>query len=159
MLRTNDLLRARFLVVRNYLDRTLDRFAEDDFFWSPGTGIKTVAEQILEIADKDRESVLWIQTGKWPDDEPPSFDLATSSLSTARSRLAEIRTTTLAFLDCLTEAQLESPMLCPEGWLESLGLPECPVSEVLRNIAAHEWYHAGQLVTYRLLLGDVSEDW
>ncbi len=155
----HELLRARFDVVRNYLDRTLDRFTEEEFNWSPGEGLKTVAEQILEMADKDRESVLWIQTGVWPDDQPATFDPAVTTLRDSRAILAEIRKETLVFLDSMSEEELASPVYCPEAWLESLGLQQCPVSEVLRNIAAHEWYHTGQLIVYRRLLGDIRDDW
>lgn len=153
---THYLLRARFGTIRKQLDRVLDRFSEEEFSWSPGEGLKTVGEQLLEIADKDRESVIWIKTGVWPDDDPPSFDPDQTTLSQARVRLGEIREETLAFLSTMTESELKLPVFSPEKWLEALGLSECPRSEVLRNIAAHEWYHTAQLVTYRLLKGD---DW
>ena len=148
------LIRARLAVVRRQLDAVVDRFSDEEFHWTPREGMKTVGEQLLEIADKDRESVIWIQTGVWPDDDPPSFDLETATMADARRALREIRETTLAYLDSLSEAELELPVQSPDRWLEALGLTECPRSEVLRNIAAHEWYHTGQLVSYRLLLGD-----
>lgn len=153
------LLRARFDTVRGQLNNVLDRFSDDEFSWTPSQGCRTVGEQILEIADKDRESVIWIKTGVWPDGDLPSFEPSKTTLSQARTILNEIRLNTLSFLDSMTDADLELPVRCPERWLEALGLTECPRSEVLRNIAAHEWYHTGQLVTYRLLRGDVGDDW
>ena len=145
------LLKARFASVRQDLEETLGWFTDADLSWRPANGMKTVAEQILEIADKDREAVIWMKTGVWPDDEPPSFDPETINLAQARTVLAGIRETTLAYIDSMTEAELEIPVLCPDGWWEALRLTECPRSEVLRNIAAHEWYHTGQLFIYRCI--------
>lgn len=145
------LLKARFASVRQDLDEALNGFTDSDLTWSPGAGMRTVAGQILEIADKDREAVIWMKTGVWPDGEPASFDPETITLDQARTALATIRLTTLAYIDSMTEAELEMPVQCPEAWWEALRLTECPRSEVLRNIAAHEWYHTGQLYTYRCL--------
>ncbi len=71
----------------------------------------------------------------------------------------EIRQTTLSYLDSMSEAELEAPMACPQGWWEALRLTECPRSEVFRNIASHEWYHTGQLVIYRWMQGDDPYTW
>ena len=153
------LLKARFSWVRQDLDATLSRFGDTDLSWSPRDGMRTVGGQLLEIADKDREVVIWMKTGVWPDDEPPSFDLETTNLDQARTALADIRQTTLVYIDSMTEAELEMPIRPPEVWWETMRLPECPRSEVLRNIAAHEWYHTGQLVIYRWMLGDDPDSW
>ena len=153
------LLKARFKAVRQDLDQVLSRFTDEEFGWGPGHGMHTVGGLVLEIADKDREAVIWMKTGVWPDDEPPSFDLERTNLEEARAKLEAIRQTTLAYIDSMTEAELESPVQCPEGWWEALRLTACPRSEVLRNIASHEWYHTGQLVIYRGLLGDNLDTW
>lgn len=156
---THDLLKARLSIVRKQFDRVLDRFSEDDLTWRPAPTAKTVAEQILEIVDKDRESIRWLQTGTWPDDEPPSFEVESTTLDEMREAMRRIRQDTLTYIDSLSESELEALHPSPEGWLEALGLPQCPRSEIIRNIAAHEWYHVGQLVTYRCLLGDDPETW
>ncbi|MBS1728427.1 MAG: DinB family protein [Armatimonadetes bacterium] len=156
---THELLKARFNFVRRDLDKTLDRFTDDQMNWCPSPGLKTVSGQILEIADKDREAVIWLKTGTWPDDDPPSFDLETTTLTESRAVLANIRETTFAYIDSMTEDELEIDVQSPEKWWEALRLTECPRSEVLRNIAAHEWYHTAQLVTYRGLLGDDLDAW
>ena len=70
-----------------------------------------------------------------------------------------IRADTLAYIDSLTEDELLEPIACPERWWEALRLTECPISEILRNIAAHEWYHTGQLVSYLWMRGDDPYSW
>ncbi|MBS1722886.1 MAG: DinB family protein [Armatimonadetes bacterium] len=159
MTTTHGLLKARLEMIRRQLDQVLDHFSDEDLAWSPAEGARTVGGQILEIADKDRESVRWLQTGVWPDDEPPSFDVQTASLSDMRGALRTIRQTTYEYIDSLTEAELETLHPSPEGWLEALGLTECPRSEIIRNIAAHEWYHVGQLLTYCWVRGDDPNLW
>lgn len=153
------LLKARLKMARDDLRQTLDRFSEDDFTWAPREGMRTVGGQLLEMADKDREVVVWLKTGVWPDDEPPSFDLETATLETAWRRMEEIRVVTLDYIDSLTAAELEAPVVAPERWWEALRLTECPRSEVIRNIAAHEWYHTGQLVIYLWSRGVDPYDW
>jgi uncharacterized damage-inducible protein DinB len=159
MLNLHGLLKARFTSVRQDLEDTLGRFTDADLSWSPRGGMRTVGGQILEIADKDREVVVWLKTGVWPDDEPPSFDVTNTTLSQARDALASIRETTLTYIDSMTEEELEMPVRPPAVWWEALRLAECPRSKVFRNIAAHEWYHTGQLVIYRWMLGDDPYTW
>ena len=155
----HNLLKARLASVRKDLMETSGRFTDEDLGWSPAAGMRTVGGQLLEIADKDREVVIWLKTGTWPDDDPPSFDVETADIALIRSSLECIRATTLEYIDSMTEEELEVPMSCPERWWEALRLSECPRSEILRNIAAHEWYHTAQLITYRWMRGDDPNSW
>jgi len=156
---THDLLKARFAHVRRDLDRVLDKLVEADMRWAPGPGMRTVAGQLVEIADKERETLVWVQTGIWPDDEPPSFAEETVTLAEARAALARLREATYTFIDGLSEAELERTVANPDGWYEALGLNQCPLSEVLRTVAAHEWYHTGQLVMYLWSRGEDPYAW
>lgn len=88
------LLKARFASVRQDLDEILSRFTDADLNWGSWRGVKTVADEILEIADKDREAVIWLKMIVWPDDKPPAFDAETTNLAGARAALALIRQTT-----------------------------------------------------------------
>ena len=76
-----------------------------------------------------------------------------------RDVLKEARLATLAFLDSLSEEDLEASVRFPTDWWEGLGLPELPLHEVLRNIAMHEWYHTGQLYSYLWSTGDDPDKW
>lgn len=159
MTNLHGLLKARLASVRKDLFEVLDRFTDADMNWSPGPGMRTVGGQILEIADKDREVVIWLKTGTWPDDDPPSFDLEKTTVDQMRMALNAIRETTIAYIDSMTVDELEELVRPPELWWEALRLTECPRSEILRNIAAHEWYHTGQLVVYRWMSGDDPYSW
>jgi len=154
----HDLLKARFAATRQDLRQVLDRLSEQDLDWSPREGMRTIREQLLEIADKEVETLGWVATGSWPDDHEGAF-AADASLTEIRARLDAIRADTLALVDSLDEESLRKPIAAPEIWWEALRLQACPFDEILRNIAAHEWYHTGQIVTYLWLMGDDPEAW
>jgi uncharacterized damage-inducible protein DinB len=153
-----DLLKARFAMVRQDLDQVLDRLSDADVPWEPKEGMRTIGGLLVEIADKEREALIWIKERTWPE-EMPSFDPETSTIQEIRAVLATLRAETYAYIDSLTEAELQEPVFSPEGWWEALRLKECPKSEVIRNIATHEWYHTAQLVTYLWMRGSDPNDW
>src|SRR5437868_3275063 len=61
----HQLLKARFASVRQDLEETLSRFTDGEFGWKPRDGMRTVGGQILEIADKDRETVSCMTLASW----------------------------------------------------------------------------------------------
>ncbi len=73
--------------------------------------------------------------------------------------LQSTRDLTFQYLSSLDENALDEVIHLPERWWEALRLLECPRSEMLRNISAHEWYHTGQLITYLWSRGDNPEEW
>lgn len=150
-------LKARFAFVRQDLEAVLARRIDADLRWHPAEGMRTVAGQLLEIANKEKEALAWLRTGEWPEG-PDAFDPMTATLEQIRNRISELRAETYAYLDSLSEADLNELVPCPERWWEALRLTACPRSEVIRNIAAHEWYHTGQLVTYFWLRGENPYD-
>jgi uncharacterized damage-inducible protein DinB len=99
------------------------------------------------MANKEKELVAWLQTGQWPDDDPDAFE-ETATIDEMRSVFASLRQQTLRYIDSFDEAGLEELVPCPERWWEALRLEACPRSEILRNVASHEWYHTGQLIAY-----------
>ena len=154
-----DHLKARFAFVRQDLGDVLKRLKDPDLSWAPQEGMRTIAGQLLEIANKEKEVLVWVQTGEYPDYDPDAFDLETATIEEIRTALASIRVETYRYIDSLTDDQLEREIVCPQRWWEAMRLPSCPLSEVLRNVAAHEWYHTAQLITYVWMRGDDPESW
>lgn len=156
---TRDFIQARMAFTREDLNRVLTRLADEDMLWAPREGMNTIGALLCEIARKDMEIVGWLRNGEWPDDEPDPFDATSATLEQARSGLEQTRINTIAYLDSLTDEQVDEIIVVPEPWWETLRLVECPRSEMLRNASAHEWYHTGQLVTYLWLRGDDPGQW
>lgn len=159
MAAVHELLKARFAFVRQDLEDVLGRLKDVDLPWRPAKGMPTIADLLLEIANKEKEALVWIQVGTWPDDGPDAFDAESATLEDIKATMATLREQTYAYIDSQSEDQLEELVRSPERWWEALRLAACPRSEVLRNIANHEWYHTGQLVTYLWLRGDDPNAW
>jgi uncharacterized damage-inducible protein DinB len=151
-MRTHDYLKARFLYVRQDFDEVLDALTDADLVWRPTDDLPSVAGLLVEMANKEKELIVWLQRGEWPDGDPDAFE-ETATLAEMRSVLASLREQTLRYIDSFDEEGLEELVQCPEKWWEALRLEACPRSEILRNLASHEWYHTGQLIVYQWLRG------
>ncbi|MGB7859213.1 MAG: DinB family protein [Acidimicrobiia bacterium] len=146
-IRTHDLLKARLLYVRQDFVEVLEELTDADLSRRPADDLPSVAGLLNEMANKEKELIAWLQSGDWPDDDPDAFE-ETATLAEIRSVFATLREQTLLYIDSLDEEGLEELVPCPEKWWEALRLEACPRSEILRNLAAHEWYHTGQLIVY-----------
>lgn len=130
----------------------LDKLTDADLSGRPWDHMPSVAGLLVEMANKEKELIAWLQTGEWPEDDPDAFE-ETATLDEMRSVFDRLRDQTLGYIDSFDEAGLEELIPSPERWWEALRLQACPRSEILRNIAAHEWYHTGQLILYLHALG------
>lgn len=104
---------------------------------------------MFEIAGKEVE-LLEFAKGKGRNEwkEVESFGEGERSIAGWNDVLGNLRRDTLLYLDSLSEADLEELVVFPEDWWERLYLRAVPMHEIFRNVAAHEWYHTGQLVSY-----------
>lgn len=152
-------LKARFAYSSKDLGEVLGRLTDSDLSWSPREGMPTIADLLLEIANKEKETPVWLKTGVWPDDSPDAFDISTATVEEIRLALAALRQETYAYIDALSDEELERPVANHNLWGEALRITDCPLSEVIRGIAAHEFYHTGQLITYLWLRGDDPNEW
>lgn len=123
----------------------LDELTDPDLSQHPVEAMPSVVGLLVEMANKEKELIAWLRSGVWPEDEPDTF-AETASLSEIRSVFSTLREETLRYIDSFDEAGLEELVPCPEKWWEALRLEACPRSEILRNLASHEWYHTGQLI-------------
>lgn len=154
----HELLNARLAMARQDLWGLLDHLTDADVDWAPKEGMRTIGGQLYEISGKETEIIAWLQTGSWPDPEHDPFDMK-ASLAHMKAVLEANRVATLTYLDSLTEDQLRETHPVPERWWEGLRIRECPRDEIIRNIAVHEWYHTGQMVSYLWMRGDDPYEW
>ena len=146
-MRTHDYLKARFRYVRQDFDEVLDGLTDADLTFRPFDTLPSVTGLLVEMANKEKELVAWLKTGEWPEEDPDAFE-ESATLTEIRAVFDGLREETLAYIDSFDEDGLEELVSCPDKWWEALRLEECPRSEILRNVAAHEWYHTGQLIVY-----------
>jgi hypothetical protein len=91
-----ELLRARFNLSASDLSDAMARITDADLDWRPAGNMRTIRGLLLEIADKEREVIKWVQTGTWPDGDPQTFGEDTATLAEVKATMAEIRTKTFA---------------------------------------------------------------
>ena len=155
----HELLTGRLATIRLDLDEALDHAEEIDLEWAPTEGMRTLGGQILEIAATEVMILQQITSGSsesFPDAEER---LRRVSLPEYREVLKDVRSETLAYLSAASEPNLLAEVLGPDGWWEGLGLPSVPRAEIVRSLAAHEWYHTGQIVSYLWFAGRNPYDW
>jgi hypothetical protein len=83
-MRTHDYLKARLQWARHDFDDVLEKLTEADLPWRPTDDMLTVAGLLIEMANKEKELIGWLQSGEWPDDDPDAFE-ETATLAEMRS--------------------------------------------------------------------------
>lgn len=146
-MRTHDYLEARLGYVRQDFDEVFAELTDDDLGFRPSGEMASVSDVLMEMANKEKELIAWLRAGEWPEDDPDAFE-ESATLTEIRSVFDSLREDTLRYIDSFDEDALEELVPCPERWWEALRLDACPRSEILRNVAAHEWYHTGQLIAF-----------
>ena len=153
-MRTHDLLK-RLLYVRQDFDEVLEKPADADLPWRPADDMPSIAGLLIEIANKEKEMIGCKMANGQTTILTPSTNWRHWPKFASFSQPCE---QTLRYIDSFDEAGLEELVPCPEQWWEALRLDACPRSEILRNVAAHEWYHTGQLIVYQSMRALVPDD-
>src|SRR5205823_4012264 len=127
----------------------------EEFDWSPKPELemKTCKGLLQEIGTMEQLCIGWLvdqQMADWATAVSWSGDTAESTIKD----LDAIRAKTLGYLNGCTEEQLETPVPLPESWYQYFPDTVIEPEELLRWVCRHEYYHLGQLITYRWILGD-----
>ena len=83
-----------------------------------------------------------------------TFATTTPNVTESLDKLETVRQKTIAYLEGVTEETLQTPIPMPAGWEGYFGSAHVEPEELIRWIARHEYYHLGQIVTYRWSQGD-----
>lgn len=158
---THLLIRANLSSVRKDLAEVFPRLTDDMLDWAPGAGMRTIQGQFVEMMTTEHAIVHRLQgKPRLSAEEMDAPYLAIKTVEGLIAKLNEERNETLAYLDSLDEAGVNAMAQdFSDGFLNWLDLNPCPVAELLRFIARHESYHAGQLVSYLWARGDDPYKW
>lgn len=124
--------------------------SDEDFVWEPRPGMKSVKAQLEECGIMDKLHGNMAATGEMLD-----WKAMTWSGDNAESYLKDlevIREETLKGIDSISDEAWLTPIPMPEEWHQWWGKEVAPES-LIRWILRHEYYHVGQIVTNRWLLG------
>lgn len=122
--------------------------------------MRTAAGQLVEIISVEVPLVPRLKEGRQPSDAEVDAVIGDQhSLENLLGRLVEVRQTTLDYLDSLSDEELSEEIPSGGAWFGTLWLPSMPRAEHFLNIAEHEFYHVGQLISYLWCRGDDPYAW
>ena len=137
--------------VRKELIETVKDIRDDELDWAPREGMKNYRALLQEIGTMEKLCESWLKTG-----EILPWDMAIyvtgDSLQEAVNDLEMIRSLTIAYLKSASEEKLQTPVAVPEDWQQYWG-KEIEPEEAFRWVVMHEYYHLGQIISYRWIQG------
>ena len=155
-----DLVKARLAHVRRWLDSALKRITPDLLDWAPAEGMRTIGGQLAEILSVEIPLVPRLRGGRKLSD--PEIDAIIGDQHDLHNLIRTLQTTraeTLWYMDSLSDEELAEEVPSGDAWFGTLWLPTMPRAEHFLNIAEHEFYHVGQLISYLWARGDDPYKW
>lgn len=137
--------------IRGELLTTVEGTAPAEFVWEPRPGMKSMKALLQEIGTMERLHTLFLAEGAEGDWETV-VQWHGDGLDDTLADLKAIRAETDGFLASCSMADFETPRAIPEPWQKWWG-PEATPEAMLNWITMHEYYHLGQLVYNRWMLG------
>jgi len=152
----NERLKIELDFIRSQLTEATEALTTADLDWAPTIDMKSYRKILIEIGVTEIISLRLMRNGTltdwdiaWGDIEKAGVDAP--SLMTA---LADIRSETIAYLAAAGDNAVIERITIPEQWAFAFGgTAEVEREELIREIARHEYYHVGQIVTYRWAQG------
>jgi uncharacterized damage-inducible protein DinB len=128
--------------------------------WAPADDMRTVAGQLVEIIAVEAPLAPRLREGRQPTDEEVDVVIGDQhNLENLLQKLIDVRSTTLEYMDSLSDSELAEVIPSGQAWFGTMWLPEMPRAEHFLNIAEHEFYHTGQLISYLWCHGDDPYKW
>ena len=119
--------------------------------------MRTIAGQLVEIISVEAPLVPYLKTGYLLTEAEVDGIVGNShNLNHLLHALTEVRQSTLDYLNSLSDPELSEIVPSGDPWFGTLWLPAMPRAEHFLNIAEHEYYHVGQLISYLWCKG---EEW
>jgi uncharacterized damage-inducible protein DinB len=141
--------------IRMELAGEVRRIKPEELNWAPRSDMKTFKALLLEIGAMEKVCMHWLahQTMfDWKEAEAAVGSDANDPGGLLEG-LGRVREATLGYLNACSEEKLQTPVPVPKEWEVYWGSAIEP-EETVRWIARHEYYHLGQIISYRWILGD-----
>ena len=139
--------------VRRELTEEVAKLKLEEFDYAPKEDMKSCNALLQEIGTMEKICLTWVAQQKMLE-----WDTAVSwrgqDADATMSDLEAIRGETLAYLDGSSEESLQAGVPVPDAWKQYMPFETIEPEEMIRWITRHEYYHLGQLISYRWILGD-----
>lgn len=139
--------------MRRELLTEIEGIGLDGLDFKPEPSMKSYAKIIYEIGWMEAETAAMILRGEIQDENVSMARIRQAPPSALLEDLAEVRAELMAWLDQASEEELESTVSLPDGWEKFYGTTQIERSELFRWLARHEYYHIGQIISYRWIQG------
>jgi uncharacterized damage-inducible protein DinB len=147
-------LRPELDAIRTELAKEIQQLGSEEFDWAPRPDMKTFKQLLQEIGTMEKLCIRWLTHQEMLDWKEVEGALAgTNSTPTSVLQALElVRAETLQYLQSCSEEQLQTPVPLPEEW-HRYWSPTIEPEEILRWVGRHEYYHLGQIISYRWTQG------
>jgi uncharacterized damage-inducible protein DinB len=137
--------------VRTELIETAQNIPDPELDWAPAEGMKPYRELLQEIGTMEKLTIAWLAEGRELPWDMGAY-VSTDSIAAVLRDLEVVRTETKAYLETASEEKMQTPIAVPAEWQQYWGLQLEP-EEALRWVTMHEYYHLGQIISYRWIQG------
>jgi uncharacterized damage-inducible protein DinB len=152
-----DRLLKELNVIRAELTEEVQRIRPEELEWAPRPDMKSFKALLVEIGWMEKFYTSWLLHQAVVEWEHTVESLANEPDAVLEA-MGQVREETLTYLNACSEEQLQTPVplpdVCPPGEGPEYWEPPVEPAEVIRWIARHEYYHLGQIISYRWILGD-----
>lgn len=139
--------------VRKELSEEVAKLKPEEFNYAPKEDMKSCKALLQEIGTMEKICITWVtkqQMLEWDTAASWTGDDANAIIAD----LSAIRGETLAYLAASTEGSLQAGAPVPDVWKQYMPFEAIEPEEMIRWVTRHEYYHLGQLISYRWILGD-----
>jgi uncharacterized damage-inducible protein DinB len=142
--------------IRKELIAEVHRLKPEEYDWAPRPDMKSCRALLQEIGTMEKICVHYLERLEMLDWNEVAGTLAPpgGDATAALAGLEQVRLQTVSYLNDSSEERLQTPVSLPESWHQYFDSPAIEPEEMLRWVARHEYYHLGQFITYRWILGD-----
>ena len=137
--------------IRKEFTETVSPIEDDELDWAPADGMKSYRALLQEIGAMEKLCTHWLANGGLLEWDMSAYAPSATTQSALRE-LGTIRDETRAYLQNASEEKLETLIDVPADWQQYMG-PQIEPEEVVRWIGQHEYYHLGQIISYRWAQG------
>lgn len=141
-----DVLKERWAGVRRGLHEILDQLEDGDLRFTPFPGSRDVGALLRHIAHEEQIEVAWGLRRALPELPPAPSDAEYATLAGIRVLLAGVHEGTAAYLETLTQADLDAETETAWGKAVRRG-------DLLWHPLEHETHHRGELSLILGMLG------
>ena len=139
--------------IRKELADEVAKLKPEEFNYAPEESMKSCKALLQEIGSMEKICLTWV-AGQQMLDWDTAVSWSGDDANSIMADLASIRAETLAYIDSATEDSLQAGVPVPDEWKQYMPFESIEPEEMIRWVTRHEYYHLGQLITYRWILGD-----